>query len=292
MSARRGHGGRRRAPAPHRCRVGNLALSAGLLRFEHCHLRVQLVHCRVFRADVSARRPRRGGGGGGGGGGGTRSAGLSMRSLVRASSSANGTSLCSGAVGAGGSGRLFSSFHFARRSALRVTSRHPKASSTAGASKGRRQSGPRLPWSPPPALPAPPKPLTRLSRRWLTQQQKRRAWSRQRRTPSPSCHPALRHRCKPAHRSAAVLRLLRCFFTSASKARVAPLCASDLRTLRCAFPASFCAHTACACYRLRRPPTTSARSGAAAATSTPSFSTRSTTASAADAAATASEAVL
>ena len=90
---------RHRAPAPHRCRVGNLALSAGLLRFEHCYLRVQLVHCRVFRADVSARRPRRGGGGGGGG---TRSAGLSMRSLMHASSSANGTSLSSGAVGAGG----------------------------------------------------------------------------------------------------------------------------------------------------------------------------------------------
>ena len=118
--------GRRRAPAPHRCRVGNLALSAGLLRFEHCHLRVQLVYCRVFRADVSARRPRRGGGGGGGGGGGTRSAGLSMRSLMRASSSANGTSLSSGAVGAGGSGRLFSSFHFARRSALRVTFEAPE----------------------------------------------------------------------------------------------------------------------------------------------------------------------
>ena len=39
LSGRRGHGRRRRAPAPHRCRVGGLALSAGLLRCEHCHLR-------------------------------------------------------------------------------------------------------------------------------------------------------------------------------------------------------------------------------------------------------------
>jgi hypothetical protein len=39
LSGRRGHGRRRRAPAPHRCRVGGLALSAGLFRCEHCHLR-------------------------------------------------------------------------------------------------------------------------------------------------------------------------------------------------------------------------------------------------------------
>jgi len=39
LSGRRGRGRRRRAPAPHRCRVGGLALSAGLLRCGHCHLR-------------------------------------------------------------------------------------------------------------------------------------------------------------------------------------------------------------------------------------------------------------
>jgi hypothetical protein len=39
LSGSRGHGRRRRTPAPHRCRVGGLALSAGLLRCEHCHLR-------------------------------------------------------------------------------------------------------------------------------------------------------------------------------------------------------------------------------------------------------------
>jgi hypothetical protein len=76
------------------------------------------------------------------------------------------------------------------------------------------------------------------------------------------------------------------------KARAAPLCASDLRALRCAFAASCCARTACACLRLRRPPTTSVRSGAAAATSTAAFCALSTTASATDAAATASAAVL
>jgi hypothetical protein len=61
------------------------------------------------------------------------------------------------------------------------------------------------------------------------------------------------------------------FLQLSHKARAAPLCALDLRALRCAFAASCCVRTACACLRLRRPPTTSARSGAADAAPTAAF---------------------